>query len=99
MPPFKRLLRLVIRGKNEEKVIDDINRLSETFNKNKDANVTILGPAPCLMTKINYNYRYQILLKSKNIKLLQDIVKHVIKNLNLKNKNFLEIDVDPVDLF
>lgn len=99
MPPFKRLLRLVIRGKNEEKTIDDINKLSEIFKKNKDKNVTILGPAPCLMTKINNNYRYQILLKSKNIKLLQDIVKNVLNNFNLKNRNYLEIDVDPVDLF
>ena len=99
MPPFKRLLRLIIRGKNEEKLINDINKLSEKLNNFKNKNILILGPAPCLITKINNNYRYQILLKSKNIKYLQDMVKNAILDFNVKNNNFLEIDVDPVDLF
>ncbi len=99
MPPFLRLLRLIIRGNNEDKIVEDINNLFNKIKNCQNKDIQILGPAPCLITKINNNYRYQILLKSKKIKTLQDLVKNAIKDFNIKSKNYLEIDVDPVDLF
>ena len=99
MPPFSRLLRLVIRGKNEEKVTDDIVRLGHKLKENNSDKIQILGPAPCLFSKINNNYRYQILLKAKRIQALQEIVKRTLNNFSVYSKNYLEIDVDPIGLF
>ena len=99
MPPFSRLIQLIIRGKKEEKVIFDIKKLFENINQINNNMLQILGPAPCLLTKINNNFRYQILLKSKKIEISQDILKKALNNFSLSSKNYLEIDVDPVNLY
>jgi len=98
MPPFKRLIRLVIRGVEEKRVINDINNIYNLLNNKQTKNIEILGPAPCLFTKINYNYRYQILLKSDKITSMQKLVKENIKYFTVHYKNYLEIDIDPVNL-
>ena len=98
MPPFMRLLRLVIRGRDEEKIKEDINKLSKNILKESNKNIQIFGPAPCLFFKINNNYRYQILLKSKKISILQEMVKKTLPDFNINSKNHLEIDVDPSGL-
>ena len=98
MPPFTRLLRLVLRGRNEEKIKEDIAGLAKIIQKKSDKKIQILGPAPCLFFKINNNYRYQILLKSKKISNLQEIIKKALSEIKINSKNYLEIDVDPSGL-
>lgn len=98
MPPFTRLLRLVIRGKNELSVEKDSVKLADILKGKGDRAVKILGPAPCLFSKINNNFRYQILLKSKNIKNLQGIAGKALNNFKIYHRNYLEIDVDPIAL-
>ncbi|OHD05643.1 MAG: primosomal protein N' [Spirochaetes bacterium GWD1_27_9] len=99
MPPFVRLLRLVVRGKDEEIANNDIYKLFEIIKKMKLENVRLLGPAPCLLQKLNNNFRFQLLLKSPKIELMQEIVTLALKEFKCNRKNYLEIDVDPSDLF
>jgi primosomal protein N' (replication factor Y) (superfamily II helicase) len=99
MPPFSRLLRLIIRGKEESSVGKDMEALSKVISKYKTASIQILGPAPCMLNKINNNYRFQILLKSQKIGDLQEMVKKSMPEFKIGRKNYLEIDVDPTDLF
>jgi primosomal protein N' (replication factor Y) (superfamily II helicase) len=99
MPPFVRLIQCVVRGKVEEKVIKDIGNLSNAIEKNNSEKISILGPAPCMLTKINNNFRYQILLKSRKIEKIQSLLKKALKEFALSSNNYLEIDVDPTSLF
>jgi primosomal protein N' (replication factor Y) len=99
MPPFYRLLRLVVRGREEKKVYDDISKIIKLLEPFKCGEVEMLGPAPCLMLKINNNFRYHILLKSKKIDKMQSIVKSISNDIKLYSKNYLEIDVDPISLY
>ncbi|MBN2546661.1 MAG: primosomal protein N' [Spirochaetes bacterium] len=98
MPPFYRMIRLVIRGIEEEKVKNDMNILIKIINNKNIENIIVMGPAPCMLEKINNNYRHQILLKSKNISKIQKLLNESINEVKIYHKNYLEIDVDPIDL-
>ena len=98
-PPFYRLLRLVIRGKDENIVKKDIEKIGDVIKKFESPNFQILGPTTCSLEKINNNYRYHILLKAKKIEILQTVIRNSIKDFKISSKNNLEIDVDPNDLF
>ncbi|HBI38625.1 MAG: primosomal protein N' [Spirochaetes bacterium GWF1_31_7] len=99
MPPFTRMIRLVVRGSDETKVKEEISRISDMIGKQKNQTVEILGPTPCMITKINLNFRYQMLLKSKKIDPVQSLVKKLLESYKPSHTTYLEIDVDPTDLF
>jgi primosomal protein N' (replication factor Y) len=99
-PPFCRILRLVVRGADEVNVNRDINALSDLLKEVlSNKKVTVAGPSPCQITKINNNYRYHIILKSKDITISQNLIKEILPRFKITSKNYLEIDVDPTDLF
>ncbi|MCG8573233.1 MAG: primosomal protein N' [Spirochaetes bacterium] len=99
MPPFKRMIRLIVRGPLEDKADEDSKKISNLFNKHLTKEIELLGSSACLIPKINQNYRFQILLKSNKLEWIQQLVKNVLPEIKLNSKNYLEIDVDPIDLF
>ena len=40
---------------------------------------TVLGPAPCVVPKINYNFRYQITLRGRLTKPLRELLAHLLR--------------------
>lgn len=108
MPPFFRLIRLVVRSADEntakgecEKLRRLLDWLLETMpNQDERRSIEIMGAAPCLLTRINNNFRYHILLKSKNLQSIRKVVKQMTRKMERLPKNcYLEIDTDPADLF
>ncbi|MBU1262103.1 primosomal protein N' [bacterium] len=73
-PPFSRLLSLILRGKDEEKVGKNAERLSEVLLANNKEGVHILGPAPYYISKIKNNYLYQVILKTPDYKRLHRLL-------------------------
>ncbi|WP_300278980.1 primosomal protein N' [Peptacetobacter sp.] len=83
-PPFRNIISVVISGDNEEKVKKNIysmyNSLKYLFKgRGYDDLSFILGPNPCTISKINKNYRWQLLFKDDfvEINLLKGIIKYV----------------------
>ena len=99
LPPFFRLIKIVVRGRDENSVKKDIEKIGEILKKDKNDSFKMLGPTPCSLEKINNNYRYHILLKSKKVEVIQNVIKKSIKLFKVSSKNYLELDVDPNDLF
>jgi primosomal protein N' (replication factor Y) (superfamily II helicase) len=99
-PPYSRLVRLLVRGHDEERVIETVNRLRseiDSFVRTSKADITVLGPASAPLSKIAKNYRHHIILKSKNTEELHRTVAEVRK-ISGTGKIYLEIDMDPYDL-
>jgi primosomal protein N' (replication factor Y) len=97
-PPYGRLARIVLRGKEskdvKEKAIDISNKLREAIKSSKDE-VDILGPAPTPITRIKDKYRWHIIVKSNNLEKLRMALKS-IENEGKKSKKVQTIiDVDP----
>ena len=107
-PPFSRLIRLVFRSPNLEdakstahsaKLIlaEHLSELKKQFSSLSE-DVEILGESECPINKIAANYRYQILLKSKNIHVLQKMVAHLINDFTHPPNVYIETDIEPVNL-
>jgi len=102
-PPFTRLIRIVIRGSNMEEVLSDADMLAEKIEKaakqnGKASNTEILGPAECPIAVIARKYRFQIIVRSENLKCIHRIVSGVVTSANKKKSVYREIDIDPVHL-
>ncbi len=93
-PPFSFLLRLIVKGENEEKVIEKSIELENYLKQNIPDSVNMLGPAPAPIEKLGKNYRYHFILKSKQRKELVSVSKSVKNISGIK----IDIDLDPVDL-
>lgn len=106
-PPYGRLARIVLRGKNDqdvkERAADIAEKLKEAIRlttgtsqseryKNK---VEILGPAPAPITRVKDKYRWHLIAKADNSEKLCAILKS-IENENRHSKRVqIMIDVDP----
>lgn len=107
-PPFSRLVRLVFRSPNLEdakstahnakQILEEqLSELKKKFSS-LSADVEILGESECPINKIAANYRYQIILKSKNINILQRMTDHLINDFTHPSNVYIEIDIDPLNL-
>ena len=99
-PPFGRIARLLVRGRDEDRVRKSIallkTRLDEECSISQEQ-VTVLGPAEAPIARIAGNYRHHILLKG----LKGDVLRGIIKNSRsvvTDRTCYLEIDMDPVDI-
>ena len=99
--PFCRMLRLVFRGKNEEFVMDTASTCVNILNS-KASNIAFLGPAPCALYKLSKNYRVHIILHSNSqtqlLHVYRDIILPDISKIASKNKVYIEIDPDPINV-
>ncbi|MGL5331005.1 MAG: primosomal protein N' [Peptostreptococcaceae bacterium] len=103
--PFNNMLSVVISGPNERMVEQNARGMYSTLiylleNRGINNFDFILGPNPCSISKINQNYRWQILFKDDNIEinLLKGIIKYICitKREVVFNKDVnISIDINP----
>lgn len=103
--PFNNMISVVISGENESIVKKNAYNMYNSLiyllkNRGIDNYNFILGPNPCSISKINQNYRWQILFKDDNIEinLLKGIIKYICitKRDTVFNKNVnVSIDINP----
>jgi primosomal protein N' (replication factor Y) len=100
-PPFSRMIQIRIYGKDKKKTgeyakaIGDLcMRFKKEFNMNS---VDILGPIEAPVPKIAGRFRWQILLKGKEIKQLHRLARTIIiENVQKGNRDVgVIVDVDP----
>ena len=103
--PFNNMISVVISGKNQKLVEKNINNMyNSLIYLLKERNIEnfdfILGPNPCAISKINQNYRYQLLFKDDNIEI--NLLKGIIKYICITKKEVvfdkdvnISIDVNP----
>ena len=100
-PPFSRLVRLVIRGEDEKKVESDSNTIADlvrTLTYRYRDRLEILGATPCIMSKLNKYYRWNILIKTASHSLLKEFFEKLSNNFTLQKGNYIEIDIDPINM-
>ena len=103
--PFNNMLSVVISGKNELMVKKNITTLyNNIVYLLKERGIQdfefILGPNPCSISKINSNYRWQILFKDDNIEinLLKGIIKYICitkRDVVFSKEINISIDINP----
>lgn len=106
MPPFSRLIALIVCGKDQfatQKAANEItnflhNQFSTTSQHLTLKEFEIFGPSPAAINFLNNKYRYRVLLKIHN-KYSLSIKKKLKHCCNLSSNIEVTIDVDPVSFF
>ena len=99
-PPYTRLIRFTLRGRDEEKTKAAAVRLAAIAMPLLPQGADALGPAECPLGIISNQYRRQLILRGKNMGTLHAAAGTIIARYE-KGKDshvYLEIDVDPVSL-
>jgi len=99
-PPFSRIARLLVRGKDEKKVTNSIKKLKNSIDSeitNCSPIVKVLGPSEAPLSKISSNFRHHIILKSKSVAELRKLISRTRDSVSSRDV-YLEIDIDPHDM-
>ncbi len=99
-PPFTRLARLLVRGKNEEEVIETARKLGSDIDRiiaEGKHRVEKLGPSSAPFAKIGGNYRYHMILKARGTADFAPVINQAMSGIKA-GSNYIEIDIDPADM-
>ncbi|MFW5800401.1 MAG: replication restart helicase PriA, partial [Spirochaeta sp.] len=97
-PPFSRMIRLVIRGKQQTAVYRAIEDLNARLRAAGRFPGDCMGPTECPLGRIAGNFRYQILLRSSDGAGMHKRLHEVLSGFTLPRGLHLEVDVDPLQL-
>ncbi|HVP36958.1 MAG TPA: primosomal protein N' [Terriglobales bacterium] len=107
-PPFSRLVLIRFQGKEAAKVLNTADsfgsklkdRLKAIGHRLKSSSLEILGPAPAPLPKIKNDYRFQILIKTREVRTITQTINSILEKGAEKRSPGVRIsvDVDPLDI-
>ena len=95
LPPFFRLISLIISGKDEQLIIKFATTIKSKLPKLN--NVNILGPVLAPITKLRKKYRCRILIRCPKNLFIQKYLSLSLDKIKMTSGIKLEVDVDPVN--
>jgi primosomal protein N' (replication factor Y) len=102
-PPYSRLINLVVRGRNQEKVIEQaacleklLDSLSSQF-ASKGA-PSVLCNCECPLEKIASNWRHHVLIMGTEASLAHRLVASALHQYSAPSGIYIEVDMDPLQL-
>jgi primosomal protein N' (replication factor Y) len=98
-PPFGRLARLRFESANREEAIHRSKAVASLLGSIsvEQERLEILGPSEAFLEKVRGVYRWDLLLKTKGIQVLQKAIMSARHHCN-QNKWHFQVDVDPYGL-
>ena len=100
-PPYREMVRVIVRGEVEKRAEEFAELLSESLRSAVlplDPSARILGPAPCPMAKLRNNYRFHTLLTATELAPLRPAIHQALNTLPSFENIQWAVDVDPQDL-
>ena len=95
LPPFYKLISLIISGKNEHLIMKFAIKIKSKIPEiNK---VSVLGPVSAPISKIRKKYRCRILIKYPKDLFIQKYLSEMLNTIKLTSGIKLEVDVDPIN--
>ncbi len=98
-PPFSRLINIVFRGRNQEKVAKEVESLQnriEQIAASGESQVLTWGECP--LEKIASNWRYHLLVSGHNASETHHLVAKALASYTPPSGVYLEVDIDPLQL-
>ncbi|WP_425807187.1 primosomal protein N' [Desulfitobacterium sp. Sab5] len=106
-PPYTHVIRVLLLHEKEERVIRAAQSLAGYLqigiDKSEEANdkVTILGPAPAVLSRIKDKFRWQLVVKGKRLDKLRAFLHQGVQKYALDSSSQgvqLNIEVDPLSV-
>jgi primosomal protein N' (replication factor Y) (superfamily II helicase) len=98
-PPFSALANLLVRSEKKEDAMRIAGEIGHLLTPAPEG-LKVLGPAEAPVTRVNNEFRYQLLIKSASRKMLNETL-HRLRQTGVERKwpaTALVIDVDPLSL-
>ncbi len=92
-PPFADLVQITFTGQEEAAVLRGAAKVRDSLldclrlPEYAQEKANVLGPAPCVVPKINYNFRYRLTLRCKMNKQLRTLLAHMLRQFALDGAN------------
>ena len=92
-PPFGDLVTVTFTGEEEGRVMRGAAKLRDSLraclqqSPYNQEQCTVLGPAPCVVPKINYNFRYRLTLRCRMTKALRQLLAHLLRQFSQDREN------------
>ena len=92
-PPFADIASVTFVGQDETAVLRGAAKFRDslknclTQTQYMEEFCTVLGPAPCAVPKINYNFRYQLTLRCRMTKPLRLLLAHLLRQFSQDKLN------------
>lgn len=97
-PPYFFLINFTIAHNNMKKVMEASKHIHKILLQHLSDKALVLGPSPAVLSRINNEYRFQILIKYKSEPSLHEALKYLddfYHDQYLKDKLSLKIDINP----
>jgi primosomal protein N' (replication factor Y) len=105
LPPFTRMVRIILRDQEQEKLhaLSDalasaVSTAIATLGSSMSTSIQMKGPMPCPISRIAGYYRNQIVLISPRAEHLQKLLAEVRRMKALAKSDRIAVDVDPTSL-
>ena len=95
LPPFYRLISLIISGKNELLIMKFATSIKSKLPQIKEVNV--LGPVLAPIAKLKKKYRCRILIRYPKNLFIQKYLSQSLNKIKIASGIKLEVDVDPTN--
>ncbi len=92
-PPFGDIATVTFTGQEETAVLRGAAKFRDSLNACLQQEIyqkehcTVLGPAPCIVPKINYNFRYQLTLRCNLTRPLRLLLAHLLRQFSQDKMN------------
>ncbi len=93
MPPYWHIMNITISSTNDFKAIKCAHDLTQVLQNALESNVSIIGVVTPNLHKLNYKYRYNILIVSQTS--IQKQIKEILRVYKRPFNISIKIDVDP----
>jgi primosomal protein N' (replication factor Y) len=105
-PPFQRLIRILVRGKDQKQTGDFAERMAGTFNQalsrresmKSGCGIRLLGPAEAPVFRLKDYYRFHFQLQSASPGELHKLIREVWPTFRPPSGVELALDVDPFNM-
>ncbi|NGX33768.1 MAG: Primosomal protein N' [Candidatus Anoxychlamydiales bacterium] len=98
-PPFTQMAKIVLSSPDEKKAESFANLIREKLIKNLTSGYKIHPVLPSGRAKVKDVFRFQFLIRGKNMLFLSTILSKIKNEINLPNRISLFIDIDPISTF
>jgi len=100
LPPYMHLIKIMLRGSKNEEVEKKALQLYNAFKKEamQDKETYVYGPFQSMITKLRGYYRWNILLKTKQVSKTNELIAKVLSFEKAGISRNLVVDVDPITM-
>ena len=95
LPPFKRLIAIVVSSRSKEYSLIGAREIKKKIQTIE--NLEVLGPVDSPIFRVKKMYRTRLLLRSKNEIFIQKKLIKILDKMKISSKIKLTVDVDPIN--